>query len=233
MAALSFVCACVPSTIPWIGIPRALTLASRRTVDPHLDMRKKSFLYLEMVKGTGLSCSFASFLMRQRARSNARNVSVPIRQVIFAVWAVSLCGSGCSLFDRSKNFDAIAQPVSYRLQLPESARLADSSEAMPVEAEPTVTEKVEESMSTFKLVADKSKKGLQMAGKAVLTGVVWVGYGMTKSIIENALGIDDDDDDDGFDPDPLWHQGYGFNNPNNERIRKGKPVLNFDGTEAR
>lgn len=103
---------------------------------------------------------------------------------------------------------------------------------MPAEAEPTVTEKAEESMSTFELVADKSKKGLRMAGKAVLTGVIWVGYGMAKSIIENTPGIDDDEDD-GFDPEPLWHQGYGYNNPNNERIRKGQPVLNFDGTEAR
>jgi len=170
--------------------------------------------------------------MLQKVRSNVRNTNVPIRHVIFAVWVACLLGSGCSLFDRSENFDAIEHPVSYRLQLPESVRLADSSEAMPVEAEPTVTEKAEESMSTFQLVADKSKKGLRKAGKAVLTGVVWVGYGMAKSIIENALGIDDDDDH-GFDPDPLWHQGYGYNNPNNERIRKGLPVLNFDGTEAR
>ena len=49
-------------------------------------------------------------------------------------------------------------------------------------------------MSTFQLVSDKSKKGLRSAGKAVLSGVVWVGCGMAKSIIENALGIDDDDD---------------------------------------
>ena len=57
-----------------------------------------------------------------------------------------------------------------------------------------MTERAEESMSTFQLVSDKSKKGLRSAGKAVLSGVVWVGCGMAKSIIENALGIDDDDD---------------------------------------
>jgi hypothetical protein len=170
----------------------------------------------------------------QKAGSYVRNTKPSTRQVMLTVWIACLFGSGCSLFDRSENFDAIEQPVSYRrLQLPESVRLADASAAMQLEAEPSVTEKAEESMSTFELAADKSKKGLRMAGKAVLTGVVWVGYGMTKSIIENALGIDDDDDDDGFDPDPLWHQGYGYNNPNNERIRKGQPVLNFDGTEAR
>ena len=44
--------------------------------------------------------------------------------------------------------------------------------------------------------------------------------------------------DDPFDPpsdeetmfDQLWREGYGFNNPNPERIRQGKPPLNFDGT---
>jgi hypothetical protein len=30
--------------------------------------------------------------------------------------------------------------------------------------------------------------------------------------------------------DRLWRQGYGFNNPNAERIRKNQPPLNFDGT---
>lgn len=47
--------------------------------------------------------------------------------------------------------------------------------------------------------------------------------------------LDDDDDEDepmGFDPDPLWHAGYGFNNPNNERMRNGEPLLNFDGSVA-
>ena len=203
-------------------------------VDANLDIETKFFLYPEIVTGTGLNGSLESFTMLQKVCSNIRHANLPMRQVIYAVWVACLFGSGCSLFDRSENFDAIEQPVSYRLQLPESVRLADASAAMPVKAEPSVTEKAEESMSTFELVADRSKKGLRMAGRAVLTGVVWVGYGMTKSIIENALGIDDDDDDnEGFDPDPLWHQGYGYNNPNNERIRKGQPVWNFDGTEAR
>ena len=30
--------------------------------------------------------------------------------------------------------------------------------------------------------------------------------------------------------DHLWRQGYGFNNPNPERIRNGKPPLNLDGS---
>ncbi len=29
----------------------------------------------------------------------------------------------------------------------------------------------------------------------------------------------------------LWRQGYGFNNPNAERIRNGQEPLNFDGSE--
>jgi hypothetical protein len=28
----------------------------------------------------------------------------------------------------------------------------------------------------------------------------------------------------------LWKAGYGFNNPNNERRKKGLPPQNFDGT---
>jgi hypothetical protein len=29
----------------------------------------------------------------------------------------------------------------------------------------------------------------------------------------------------------LWLEGYGFNNPNLDRIKRGEPPLNFDGTE--
>ena len=29
--------------------------------------------------------------------------------------------------------------------------------------------------------------------------------------------------------DLLWKQGYGFNNPNNDRIREGLEPVNFDG----
>ncbi|MGZ0171098.1 MAG: hypothetical protein ACKVHE_16205 [Planctomycetales bacterium] len=31
--------------------------------------------------------------------------------------------------------------------------------------------------------------------------------------------------------DRLWKQGYGFNNPNLERIRNGQRPLNFDGSD--
>ncbi len=30
--------------------------------------------------------------------------------------------------------------------------------------------------------------------------------------------------------DRLWRQGYGFNNPNLERIKNGCPPVDFDGT---
>ncbi len=31
--------------------------------------------------------------------------------------------------------------------------------------------------------------------------------------------------------DDLWRGGYGFNNPNPERIQQGKEPLNFDGSK--
>jgi hypothetical protein len=31
----------------------------------------------------------------------------------------------------------------------------------------------------------------------------------------------------------LWRQGFGFNNPNPDRISKGLPPLNSDGTESK
>jgi hypothetical protein len=43
------------------------------------------------------------------------------------------------------------------------------------------------------------------------------------------------DDDSVLDQhtEALWQAGYGFNNPNADRARKGQPPLNFNGTEAR
>src|SRR5688572_11823453 len=32
------------------------------------------------------------------------------------------------------------------------------------------------------------------------------------------------------DVDRLWRAGYGFNNPNPDRVRNGLPPLNFDGS---
>ena len=33
----------------------------------------------------------------------------------------------------------------------------------------------------------------------------------------------------GFDADSLWKQGYGFNNPNPQRLKDGLAPVNFDG----
>jgi hypothetical protein len=33
--------------------------------------------------------------------------------------------------------------------------------------------------------------------------------------------------------DKMWHEGYGFNNPNPDRISKGLPTLDFDGKERK
>lgn len=41
------------------------------------------------------------------------------------------------------------------------------------------------------------------------------------------------DGEDDPDLNDLWRQGYGFNNPNPERIRNGEPPLNFDGSESK
>lgn len=38
------------------------------------------------------------------------------------------------------------------------------------------------------------------------------------------------DDEYESELDRLWRQGYGFNNPNVQRIKNGEPPLNLDGT---
>ena len=37
----------------------------------------------------------------------------------------------------------------------------------------------------------------------------------------------------GVDIDQLWREGYGFNNPNPERKRKGLPPVDFSGRVSR
>jgi len=71
------------------------------------------------------------------------------------------------------------------------------------------------------------KAAVAGTAKVVGAGVVMVGIFMLKICLGSK-----EKDKEGFDPDPLWHQGYGFNNPNNERIKNGQPVLNFDGSVA-
>lgn len=52
-----------------------------------------------------------------------------------------------------------------------------------------------------------------------------------ETIVNSIFGIKDEEvKRTGWDPDPSWRQGYGFNNPNPDRIRNGQPVLNFDGS---
>ncbi|WP_186774929.1 hypothetical protein [Allorhodopirellula solitaria] len=75
-------------------------------------------------------------------------------------------------------------------------------------------------------ILGKTKSAIATTGKAIGVGVLLVGFFVAK------IWLDDDEDEEGYDPDPLWRQGYGFNNPNNERIKNGEPVLNFDGSVA-
>ncbi|MBV9123449.1 MAG: hypothetical protein JO112_08840 [Planctomycetes bacterium] len=39
------------------------------------------------------------------------------------------------------------------------------------------------------------------------------------------------DDDHDSDINQLWRQGYGFHNPNYQRLKNGQKPLNFDGSE--
>ena len=54
------------------------------------------------------------------------------------------------------------------------------------------------------------------AGKGLIKGIGWIGIGLTKTIIEDIL-FDTDRDKNGL-IEPTVDQGYGFNNPNHERI---------------
>jgi hypothetical protein len=42
-----------------------------------------------------------------------------------------------------------------------------------------------------------------------------------------------DNSTDDIDMDRLWREGYGFNNPNAERIRQGLPPLDYSGRVSR
>ena len=125
------------------------------------------------------------------------------------VAALSACmlpvQTGCRRLRKPPEFTALAQPTT--LTVPASAA--------PAKAEPQG-------------VAGKAKAAAAATAKfagVVVLGVVVFGLGLW-------FDDDDDEDSDRFDPDPLWREGYGYNNPNNERIREGKPVLNFDGSVA-
>jgi hypothetical protein len=113
------------------------------------------------------------------------------------------------------------------LTLPAGCRMLSKQPAAPATAQPvSFTHRVKDST---KFVAGKTKDAAVTTLKYAAAGVVTLGVFIMKS------WLDDDEDDDrkrGFDPDPLWRQGYGYNNPNNERIRQGQPPLNFDGSVA-
>ena len=67
-------------------------------------------------------------------------------------------------------------------------------------------------------VLGKTKSAIVKTGKFLGAGLVLIGVWVIKSWSD-----DDDAPKPGFDPNPLWRQGYGFNNPNVERIKKGLP----------
>lgn len=87
---------------------------------------------------------------------------------------------------------------------------------------------------TYQMPAEQKTKPAGFAGKVksayahVIGGILWSFMQVGAATIEDRLDVKEDNG--GFDPDPLWHQGYGFENPNSQRIRDGNPVKNFDGT---
>ncbi len=112
------------------------------------------------------------------------------------------------------------------LPLPAGCRMLSKQPAVAATAEPVSWgHRVKDST---KFVAGKTKDATATTLKYVGAGVVMLGVWIMKSWLDD----DEDDRKRGFDPDPLWRQGYGFNNPNNERIRNGQPPLNFDGSVA-
>lgn len=118
----------------------------------------------------------------------------------------SIIFSGCRLHPKQHQFPALSQ----------AAKNGNELVIQPV------------SHQTPKEKTGFVAKSKRIAGKTL----AFVGAGFVMLVIA-ALTDDDDDEKSVFDPNPLWHQGYGYNNPNNERIKNGEPVLNFDGSVAK
>ena len=135
---------------------------------------------------------------------------------------------GCSTLDREKRsriiYDSAKHRQSYQLQSdqPEKSIRASNHE------QPTRSKRLTDRLGAL----SPQSRGMALAAcTGVIKGIGWIGMGLMKAIIEDIL-FDTNRDKNGFDPNPLWHQGYGFNNPNHERIKQGLPVLNFDGSVA-
>lgn len=139
---------------------------------------------------------------------------------------------GCSWIKSKPRFDALEQPVAYRSDLPGSAEVTILSDAESLGEVASQAEDVAEPPSRLATLVDGSKQVALTAGKFTISAAGWLGFHIGKSLVKGLLGVEDEEKT-GFDPDPLWRQGYGFNNPNGERLREGLPPLNFDGSEAK
>ena len=136
---------------------------------------------------------------------------------------------GCSTLDREKRsliiYDTAKHRQSYQLQSDQAKR--------PIQASNHEQASRSKRLKDRLVALSQQSRGMAVtAGKGFINGLGWIGMGITKAIIEDVL-FDNNRDKNGFDPNPLWHQGYGFNNPNHERIKQGLPVLNFDGSVAK
>ena len=124
------------------------------------------------------------------------------RMAIASICVCMVVSPGCAFLKRDKHFSAPTQPGIHQ------------SAAVPEGAK----------TAGF---ADHAKEACVATVKLAATGL----FLLTSSIFKGWLNAKDKDRKR-FDPDPLWRAGYGFNNPNAERIRNGQPVLNFDGSVA-
>lgn len=132
--------------------------------------------------------------------------------------------SGCSLFERRSEFAAITQPISYR-------SVPSPNQDQNIATETPSTKQDSDPPSKWHAIKNKTNQAMRRTNQVVLHSLAWITGIVVKSVWDDLIG--EDKKAKAFDPDPLWHQGYGFNNPNVERIRNGQPVLNFDGTVAR
>ena len=147
------------------------------------------------------------------------------RGMLFQGTALILAfSSGCSLLERPSDFAAITQPISYR-SVPSPNQVQNTATETPP------TKQDSDPTSRWHAIKNKTNQAMRRTNQVVLHSLAWITVIVVKSVWDDLIG--EDKKAKAFDPDPLWHQGYGFNNPNVERIKNGQPVLNFDGTVAR
>lgn len=132
-----------------------------------------------------------------------------------ALCAVFACNLGCVTVSTGDRVGLLANSVPY---VPEDG-------GTPVTPASSVVAAEEKPLG----VLGKTKRAITNTGKAVGKTVLLVGIVLVAVVLHS----NDDDSESDSGANHLWKQGYGFNNPNPDRIRNGQPVLNFDGSVAK